>query len=113
MMDAVRDFAGAALVVAHDEHLLNEVATKLIVFKNDRVFSYPGTYREFLESVGGDEDDDTMPASKPKVAATVIPLPAPSSQSKIVKDEGGVKKQSSKMSRKARAEFNAKKKQIL
>jgi ATP-binding cassette subfamily F protein 3 len=43
MADAVRDFPGAALVVVHDEHFLNEVATKLIVFKNDKVFFYPGT----------------------------------------------------------------------
>jgi ATP-binding cassette subfamily F protein 3 len=61
MMDAVRDFEGAAVVVAHDEHFLNEVATKLIVFKDDRVFLYPGTYREFLESVGWDEDPEEKP----------------------------------------------------
>jgi len=56
MIDAVKDFEGAALVVAHDEHFLNKVATKLIVFKNDRAFFYPGTYKDFLESVGWDED---------------------------------------------------------
>lgn len=59
MMDAVRDFEGAALVVAHDEHFLNGVATKLIVFKNDRVFFYQGNYREFLERIGW-EDDENM-----------------------------------------------------
>jgi len=58
MMDAVRDFEGAALVVAHDEHFLHEVATKLIVFQNGRVSYYPGTYKEFLEDVGWDDDDD-------------------------------------------------------
>src|SRR3989338_1005980 len=68
MMDAVRDFEGAALVVAHDEHFLNEVATKLIVFKNDRVFFYPGTYKEFLESSGWDEDAENKPAAPPQAA---------------------------------------------
>ena len=113
MMDAVRDFEGAALVVAHDEHFLNEVATKLIVFKNDRVFLYPGTYREFLESIGWDEDDDSKPTAKPQEITPVIPQPAPTVQPKTGTEERGVKGHGSKMARKARAEFNAMKTKIL
>jgi len=130
MMDAVRDFNGAALVVAHDEHFLNEVATKLIVFKNDKVFLYPGNYREFLDSIGWEEDDELKPLlEKPQSpsgaksavadvlsdrsgAQKVIPLPAPT----IVPKSGsahGVKGHSSKMTRKARAEFIAMRSKIL
>ncbi len=58
MMDAVRDFEGAALVVAHDEHFLREVATKLIVFKSGRVFLYSGNYQEFLDNIGWEEDEE-------------------------------------------------------
>lgn len=115
MMDAVRDFEGAALVVAHDEHFLKEVATKLIVFKDDRVFLYPGSYQEFLDSIGW-EDDGNRPAVKPPPAAdpgfstgsagSGVP---PAAQQPVLpppgkKMEKGYK---SKMSRKARAEFNA------
>ncbi|MDP3791765.1 MAG: ABC-F family ATP-binding cassette domain-containing protein [Candidatus Omnitrophota bacterium] len=112
MMDAVRDFEGAALVVAHDEHFLNEVATKLIVFKNNRVFLYPGNYREFLESVGWDEAEEVIPAQKPQVAPAAIPqpvfVPPPKSETAPqVKGQGG------KMARKARAEFNAMKAKVL
>jgi len=124
MTDAVRDFEGAALVVAHDEHFLNEVATKLIVFKNDRVFFYHGTYREFLESVGWDESDDNMSAATPQrtpgvepsvpkapstVAAGAIPqqVPPKDAAQLNVKGHGG------KMARKARAEFNAMRSKIL
>ena len=113
MMDAVRDFEGAALVVAHDEHFLNEVATKLIVFKNDRVFLYPGTYQEFLESVGWDEDDDTKPAAKMEEVLPAMPQPASPAQPKTVAEERGVKRHGSKIARKARAEFNAMKKKVL
>ncbi|MFA6142081.1 MAG: ABC-F family ATP-binding cassette domain-containing protein [Candidatus Omnitrophota bacterium] len=118
MMDAVRDFEGAALVVAHDEHFLNEVATKLIIFKDDRVFLYPGNYSEFLDSVGWEEDDgdksssmlQTPPIPEPSVSQSpsegsvtpkAVPLPAQS------------KGYSSKMSRKVRAEFNAMKSKVL
>ncbi|MDD5439836.1 MAG: ABC-F family ATP-binding cassette domain-containing protein [Candidatus Omnitrophica bacterium] len=59
MIDAVRDFEGAALVAAHDEHFLHEVATKLIVFQKDGPSFYPGTYKEFLEDIGWEEDEDT------------------------------------------------------
>ena len=130
MLEAVRDFEGAALVVAHDEHFLNEVATKLIVFKNDKVFLYPGNYREFLDSIGWEEDDELKPLlEKPQSpsgaksavadvlsdrsgAQKVIPLPAPT----IVPKSGsahGVKGHSSKMTRKARAEFIAMRSKIL
>jgi len=112
MMDAVRDFEGAALVVAHDEHFLNEVATKLIVFKNDKVFLYPGNYREFLESIGWDEDEENKTAAKPQSASGPMPQPASTIQPKdAVRRE--VKGHSSKMTRKARAEFNAIKSNIL
>ncbi|MBI4335949.1 MAG: ABC-F family ATP-binding cassette domain-containing protein, partial [Candidatus Omnitrophica bacterium] len=103
MMDAVRDFEGAALVVAHDEHFLNEVATKLIVFKNDRVFFYPGTYKEFLEGPGWDEG--------PTGPAEVVPQPVPIPRKETPAPE--VKGHKSKMDRKARAEFNAMKAKVL
>ncbi len=118
MMDAVRDFEGAALVVAHDEHFLNEVATKLIVFKNDRVFLYPGNYREFLDSVGWEEDDGDKPLPKPQGLPVVEPSvsQAPSEGSvtpKAIPHPAPPKGHSSKMSRKARAEFNAMKLKVL
>ncbi len=114
MLEAVRDFEGAALVVAHDEHFLNEVATKLIVFKNDRAFLYPGNYSEFLESIGWEEDEDDEPITKPAktkdIRSTVSKTqPAQSAMpDKIpypIQPKGPVKDHSDKMSRKARADF--------
>jgi len=116
MMDAVRDFKGAALVVAHDEHFLNEVATKLIVFKNDRVFFYPGNYQEFLERIGW-EDDENMPQEDAQIALDIEPSNLPSASTATPKPilppppkpkTGRVEKgQNKKMKRKARAEFIA------
>lgn len=113
MMDAVRDFEGTALVVAHDEHFLNEVATKLIVFKNDRVFLYPGNYRDFLESGGWEDDGRESPQPvKPKdplteSAAPAIPVPVKNAP------EPENKKQASRITRKTRADFIAKRSKIL
>jgi len=112
MTDAVRDFEGAALVVAHDEHFLNEVATKLIVFKGDRVFLYPGNYGEFLDSIGWEEDDGNKKPSVSEApsegsgALSAVPQPIPPvpPKSGVVR---AVKGHSGKMTRKARAEFVA------
>lgn len=65
MIDAVKEFPGAALVVAHDENFLREVATKLIVFQGGRVSVYPGPYEEFLERVGW-EDEEKKTSAKEK-----------------------------------------------
>ncbi len=112
MTDAVRDFEGAALVVAHDEHFLNEVATKLIIFKNGRVFLYPGNYREFLDRIGWEEDEEPKLAAMPQSVTAAIPQPVSATPPKdIVERE--VKGHNSKMARKARAELNAMKSKIL
>lgn len=56
MMSAVSEFPGPAIVVTHDEHFLHSVATKLIVFKQHGIQVFSGTYAEFLEQVGWDDD---------------------------------------------------------
>ncbi len=56
MAEAIAEYAGAAIVVTHDEQFLREVATKLVVFHEDRVFVYEGGYDAFLREIGwGDE----------------------------------------------------------
>ena len=122
MMDAVRDFEGAALVVAHDEHFLNEVATKLIVFKNDKVFFYPGNYREFLKRIGW-EDDENMPQADPQIVPGIEPsvprMPSSPSSAPALSAPPSLgigrvaKGRDKKMTRKARAEFIAKRSKCL
>jgi len=57
MMDAIDDFAGAVLMVTHNEHILHRVANKLIVFHHDRVFPFYGTYSQFLDLIGWDDQE--------------------------------------------------------
>lgn len=113
MMDAVRDFDGAALVVAHDEHFLNEVATKLIIFKNGRVFLYPGNYREFLENVGWEDDVEVTPAVKAPGAPILAPEPVPPAALEKSEPARPPKGHAAKMTRKARAEFIAMRSKVL
>lgn len=52
LMDAILDFPGAVVIVTHNEDFLRKVATKLIVFNGDEVFSFDGNYDEFLKKIG-------------------------------------------------------------
>ena len=56
MINAVSSFDGAAMVVTHDEQFIHEVATKLIVFKGDKIIFFPGTYKDFLDRIGWEDE---------------------------------------------------------
>ena len=56
LFHAVRDYEGAAVIITHDEFFLHEVATKLIIFLEDRVVVFGGNYSEFLSQVGWNDD---------------------------------------------------------
>lgn len=52
LIEAVDNFDGSVVMVTHDESHIRAVADKLIVFDNDEVFLYRGTYDEFLADRG-------------------------------------------------------------
>lgn len=52
LIEAIAAFDGAVLIVTHSELILNAVATRLIVFDDEAVRVFEGTYRDFLERVG-------------------------------------------------------------
>ncbi len=94
MMDAIDNFSGAVLMVTHNEHILHRIANKLIVFHHDRIFFFHGTYSQFLEQIGWDDQDSIKPKKK-------------SSKHENTKDLNKKEK------RKARAEFNARRSKTL
>ncbi len=52
LVEACEAFEGATLLVSHDEKMLHAFATKLIVFDDNKVSIFDGTYADFLENVG-------------------------------------------------------------
>jgi ATP-binding cassette subfamily F protein 3 len=66
LTDALEQFEGAALVVTHNEELLQRVATRLIVFQGESPFVFEGGYEQFLSSVGWDGEGDT-PSVRPEI----------------------------------------------
>ncbi len=68
LVAALYNFKGAVILVTHNEMFLHSLANRLIVFKNDDIFVFEGTYAEFLEKEGWDEysgtDTNTSPGSR-------------------------------------------------
>jgi len=52
LIEAINDFSGAVLVVTHNELFLNSIANRLVVFSEDGIEVFEGTYQEFLDTVG-------------------------------------------------------------
>jgi ATP-binding cassette subfamily F protein 3 len=56
LIEAIEAFDGAVIIVTHSELILEAVATKLIVYDNDIVSVFEGTYLDFLERVGWSDE---------------------------------------------------------
>jgi len=60
LMEAIDAFAGAVVFVTHNETYLHSLANRLIVFDRGRIRIFEGSYRDFLEEIGW--EDDRLPA---------------------------------------------------
>lgn len=56
LIEALENYEGAVLMVTHSEEMLKRLATKLIIFHQGRAEFFDGTYPEFLEKIGWEED---------------------------------------------------------
>ncbi|MGB5867707.1 MAG: ABC transporter ATP-binding protein, partial [Arcobacteraceae bacterium] len=65
---AIKAFKGSCIIVTHSEELLKAVCDKLIIFRDDKADYFNGTYNEFLEQIGWEDDNINEPkkVEKPK-----------------------------------------------
>jgi ATP-binding cassette, subfamily F, member 3 len=52
LIEALDAYDGAVVIVTHSERVLNSLVTRLIVFDDNRVSVFEGTYEDFLQRVG-------------------------------------------------------------
>ncbi len=69
LVAALDNFDGAVIMVTHNELFLHALARRLIVFKDNTVSVFEGTYQDFLDR-GGWGDEDIQPKAPVKAAAT-------------------------------------------
>lgn len=84
LIEAIEAFKGAVMIVTHSEMVLHAVARKLIVFDAGEVKVFEGTYQDFLDRIGwqNEEGDSTFPAP----AKTPVPSVNKKSARKIKAD---------------------------
>ena len=62
--DFLRSYKGTALFVTHDRYFLDRVATRIVELKSGRFFSYPGNYRQYLETKAEREANEEAQESR-------------------------------------------------
>lgn len=69
LADAIDGFEGSLIMVTHSEMLLHRLADALIIFHKGGAEYFDGTYAEFLEKIGWEEEEgNTKPKKKkPKI----------------------------------------------
>jgi len=56
LLEAINDFDGAVIMVTHNELLLHGLAERIIVFQRGGVSVFDGSYQDFLETCGWDDE---------------------------------------------------------
>ncbi|RJQ17387.1 MAG: ATP-binding cassette domain-containing protein [Nitrospiraceae bacterium] len=56
LIEALDAFSGAVVIVTHSEMILHAIATRLIVFDNGKATLFEGTYQDFLDRVGWENE---------------------------------------------------------
>ena len=66
LMSAMDSFGGAVVLVTHNEMYLHTLVNRLIVFDRNKITLYEGTYQDFLDDVGWEDDEPPKERSKRK-----------------------------------------------
>lgn len=64
LIEAIEAFDGAVVIVTHNETALHDIAERLVVFDGGEVSLFEGTYREFLEKGGWQDDVEYRPSAR-------------------------------------------------
>ena len=56
MTQEIKKFPGGVVIVTHNEEMLRALANKLVIFHENTAQFFPGTYDEFLETIGWEEE---------------------------------------------------------
>ena len=63
---ALNYFEGAVILVTHNELFLHALANRLVVFKKDGISIFEGSYQEFLDKEGWEDEEKVVAIQKPQ-----------------------------------------------
>ncbi len=65
LVESIDEFPGAVVIVTHDEMILRNLATRLVLFQRGKVEVFDGGYDDFLEKVGWEDERDLRKGARP------------------------------------------------
>jgi ATP-binding cassette subfamily F protein 3 len=74
LLAALDSFQGTVVMVTHNEMFLHALANRLIVFQNDGITAYEGSYQHFLDKGGWYEERIAVEASQKEMSKDLIKL---------------------------------------
>ena len=77
LVESIKTYQGAVVIVTHSEHILRELATRMVVFQGDAPLLVNGGYDYFLSTIGWEDEEGSGPSRSKKKAATPPPAPTP------------------------------------
>ncbi len=64
LLEALDVFEGAIVMVTHNEMFLHALATRIVAFQGGRASVHEGSYRDFLDRVGWEDEDEAAPGRR-------------------------------------------------
>ena len=64
LSEAIEEFSGGSIIVTHSEMLLKRLVNKLVIFHQDKAEFFLGSYQDFLDKIGWEEETTTKTESK-------------------------------------------------
>ncbi len=68
LIEAIDEFQGSVIMVTHNEMYLHALATRLLIFDKDTLSIFEGTYQDFLDTVGWQDETDLKKSVQKKSA---------------------------------------------
>lgn len=80
LVESLKDFEGAVVIVTHNEEILRRLATRLVVFQQHSIELFNGSYDDFLEKIGWEEESAV---GSPKKRASPPPSDKPVTEKEV------------------------------
>jgi ATP-binding cassette subfamily F protein 3 len=83
LVESIGEFQGAVIMVTHSEMILKALANRLVVFQHGNAELFEGSYQEFLDRRGWEEEEQNKSTKTSGLEATSMPAVTPSKADKL------------------------------
>ncbi|MCK4533139.1 ABC-F family ATP-binding cassette domain-containing protein [bacterium] len=90
LLESIDNFDGSLVIVSHNEMILNAIANRFIIFDRGRVTVFDGTYGEFLQKIGWQDEEGEYRKQKKKNVVAVDRKALKKMKGKLIQDRSQI-----------------------